>query len=153
MIMVKCQNCGNVNSPESHYCRQCGMAFIARQADSPSYDREPPRPYSLKTDEFQTQSEARRPAVPTQGLYQNPHAGPLERGNRTNQYIAPQMFPGTYRCPRCMSQLMPMIERRISTGGWITFAILLIFFFPLFWIGLLIKEDVHVCPSCNTVIK
>nr|AUN37236.1 hypothetical protein [uncultured bacterium] len=47
-----------------------------------------------------------------------------------------------------MTQTMPRIERRISTAGWITFAVLLVFFFPLFWIGLLIKEDVPVCSNC-----
>jgi hypothetical protein len=58
-------------------------------------------------------------------------------------------FAGPFRCPRCMSTHMPRMERRISTGGWITFAVLLVLFFPLFWIGLLIKEDVSVCPVCN----
>ena len=48
-----------------------------------------------------------------------------------------------------MSNMMPRMERKISTGGWITFAVLLVTIFPLFWIGLLIKEDVHTCPACN----
>ena len=48
-----------------------------------------------------------------------------------------------------MSKYTPRIERRISTAGWITFAVLLVFFFPLFWIGLLIKEDAVVCQTCN----
>jgi hypothetical protein len=52
-----------------------------------------------------------------------------------------------------MSQFLPRMERRISTAGWITFAVLLVFFFPLFWIGLLIKEDVRICPACNTKIS
>jgi hypothetical protein len=51
-----------------------------------------------------------------------------------------------------MSNMMPRLERKISTAGWITFAVLLVFFFPLFWIGLLIKEDVHICPACNTQV-
>jgi hypothetical protein len=45
---------------------------------------------------------------------------------------------------------MPKIEKRISTAGWITFAVLLVFFFPLFWIGLLIKEEVQVCQVCSS---
>ncbi|MBK8149356.1 MAG: LITAF-like zinc ribbon domain-containing protein [Acidobacteria bacterium] len=56
---------------------------------------------------------------------------------------------GGYHCPQCHSQLMPRRERRISTGGWIVFGVLMIAFFPLFWVGLLIREDVSVCPVCN----
>jgi hypothetical protein len=51
-----------------------------------------------------------------------------------------------------MGQFLPQIERRISTTGWIVFAVLLVMFFPLFWVGFLIKEDVRVCPSCKTRI-
>jgi hypothetical protein len=52
-----------------------------------------------------------------------------------------------------MSQMLPQIERSISTAGWIVFAVLLVVFFPLFWVGLLIKEDVHVCPACKTRLR
>ncbi len=96
----------------------------------------PPRPYAWKTDEFQTDVSARR----------------------TGQYPAPAVSPGyqppalAFRCPRCMSHLAPKIEKRISTAGWITFAVLLVFFFPLFWIGFFIKEDVQICPVCNSTI-
>jgi hypothetical protein len=49
--------------------------------------------------------------------------------------------------------MVPRIERRISTAGWVTFAVLLVVFFPLFWIGLLIKEDVPVCLACNSKLQ
>ena len=65
----------------------------------------------------------------------------------------PHFMSGNYRCANCMSQFLPRIERRISTTGWIVFAVLLVLFFPLFWVGLLIKEDVQVCPSCNVRLK
>jgi hypothetical protein len=52
-----------------------------------------------------------------------------------------------------MSQFLPKIERRISTTGWVVFAVLLVAFLPLFWIGLLIKEDVQICPSCKIRVK
>jgi DNA-directed RNA polymerase subunit RPC12/RpoP len=58
-------------------------------------------------------------------------------------------FAQSFRCPRCSTTFPPRVERRISTGGWITFAVLLVVFFPLFWIGLLIKEDVVQCQGCN----
>jgi hypothetical protein len=59
------------------------------------------------------------------------------------------MIAQAYRCPRCFSQHLPRYEKKISTAGWIVFAVLLITFFPLFWIGFLIKEDVRICPMCN----
>ena len=135
--MIQCQNCGQRNAPESQFCRFCGTKFLVgqpipqQQQQQRGYDYQPPRPYSWKTDEFQTQAGARSAAQPLAAR-------------------DPQFMAGSYRCPHCMSQFLPKIERRISTTGWVVFAILLVVFFPLFWVGLLIKEDVHVCPSCNT---
>ncbi|MGI8669729.1 MAG: LITAF-like zinc ribbon domain-containing protein [Aridibacter sp.] len=64
-------------------------------------------------------------------------------------YRQPQNMNYAYRCPRCAGQQTPRFERKISTAGWIIFAVLLVVFFPLFWIGLLIKEDVQFCSVCN----
>lgn len=103
-----------------------------------------------KTDEYHTQAEARRPSSGTA----KPTRPDIEiRGAPPAPHTVAQMFSGTYRCPNCMGQYLPRIERRISTAGWIVFAVLLVIFFPLFWIGLLIKEDVRVCPSCSVRIK
>jgi RNA polymerase subunit RPABC4/transcription elongation factor Spt4 len=63
-------------------------------------------------------------------------------------YRQPSYLGQQYHCPHCGSEYLPRIERRISNAGWITFAVLMVAFFPLFWIGLLIKEDVRICPSC-----
>ena len=153
--MNPCQNCGKLNSPETNFCRFCGTKFVIRSPmpDNP-FDYSAPRPYAWKTDEFQTQNEARptthinKAQVPTQHIGQQMpqhDAGPLV-------YQHPQHFTQAYRCPHCMSTFTPRIERRISTAGWITFAALLVFFFPLFWIGLLIKEDVRICPVCNSKV-
>ena len=147
--MIQCQNCGNANTPESQYCRTCGNLMASRQKSVPvDYERQQPRPYAWKTDEFQTQTEARpRPNVPAANSQTNNSVV------QPTPYTAPQMFGGSYRCPHCMSQFLPRTERRISTAGWITFAVLLVFIFPLFWIGLLIKETVHICPTCNAKIQ
>ena len=147
--MNQCPNCGNINTPESQYCRACGNAIAARRQQRPDYDFQQPRPYAWKTDEFQTQTEARQPLLPANAAgadVQCYNAQPVP-------YAAPALFGGSYRCPNCLGQFLPRTERRISTAGWITFAVLLVFFFPLFWIGLLIKEEVHVCPSCNARIQ
>ncbi|MEP7074468.1 MAG: LITAF-like zinc ribbon domain-containing protein [Acidobacteriota bacterium] len=114
------------------------------------YDYSPPRPYSWKTDEFQTQNEPRKTA---------PVAMPAPRPAQftavnPNYQVAPIVYhqnsvEQSYLCPRCMNRFPPRYERKISTTGWIVFAVLLITFFPLFWIGLLIKEDTWVCQACN----
>ncbi|MFN2501546.1 MAG: LITAF-like zinc ribbon domain-containing protein [Pyrinomonadaceae bacterium] len=114
------------------------------------YDYSAPRPYAWKTDEFQTQTEARPTgqgglARDTDHTGQAFSPGPLS-------YQPSNHLRQAFRCPHCMSQFQPRVERRVSTAGWITFAVLLVFFFPLFWIGLLIKEDVKVCQSCNRKI-
>ena len=155
--MNACPNCGNMNAAEANFCRFCGTKIIVQPRPMPvsapnPFDHPAPRPYSWKTDEFQTQSEARRgrdtgyvegPTSPFTSPA--PHGGPLG-------YARPAHLAGPYHCPRCMTQMLPRLERRISTAGWITFAVLLVFFFPLFWIGLLIKEDVRVCPNCMSKV-
>lgn len=144
--MNKCHNCGNENAPESNFCRFCGARFVQQQrAPETPFDLSAPRPYAWKTDEFTTQSEARRTVG---GLKQiDPIGGSVPQALA---YQQPQYLNQAVRCPACMGQYLPRLERRISTAGWITFAVLLVFFFPLFWIGLLIKEDVRVCPGCNS---
>lgn len=156
--MIKCGNCGNLNSPESHFCRFCGSKFgVAppppqRQQTPPPapFDYSAPRPYAWKTDEFTTSTEARKTIDGTAPIGQIGNTTPIAGYQpQTLMHQGGQQFSQPYRCPHCMSQFLPKIERRISTAGWITFAVLLVFFFPLFWIGLLIKEDVRICPGCN----
>jgi DNA-directed RNA polymerase subunit RPC12/RpoP len=52
-------------------------------------------------------------------------------------------------CDRCGSTARPYYDTKISEGGWITFVILLIVFFPLCWIGLLITETQVRCSDCG----
>lgn len=144
--MTTCQNCGHTNSAESNFCRFCGTKFLVQQTEprQGSYDFSPPRPYAWKTDEFQTQTEPRKvfdggPRVPAQQSY------PL-----TQSYFPGGHAVGGYRCPRCGSTYLPVIDRRVSTAGWIVFSVLLVSTLVFFWIGLMMKEDVSVCPVCRT---
>jgi DNA-directed RNA polymerase subunit RPC12/RpoP len=57
--------------------------------------------------------------------------------------------PPQYRCPYCGSPHPPRVVEKISTGGWIVFAVMLLFCFPLFFIGLLMKETYQVCQQCG----
>jgi DNA-directed RNA polymerase subunit M/transcription elongation factor TFIIS len=60
---------------------------------------------------------------------------------------------GGFACPFCGSHDSPYTRSKISTAGWIIFAILLLVFWPLFWIGLLIKENYRVCADCGKTLS
>lgn len=52
-------------------------------------------------------------------------------------------------CPYCGKAGPAHIRSKVSTGGWITLIVLLFLFFPICWIGLLIKKDTYVCGYCG----
>ena len=154
--MIQCTNCGQVNTDTSNFCRFCGTKFPQNQvSNGTGYEYSPPRPYSWKTDEFQVAENKKQrtqqinqvqPLADTFAANQPPRPQPLAHQH-------PQNLAYGYHCPRCSSQLLPKAVKRVSTAGWITFAVLMVVFFPLFWIGLLIKEDVRMCPVCNLRIS
>lgn len=154
--MIQCTNCGQVNTDTSNFCRFCGTKFQqAPVQNNGDYEYSPPGPYSWKTDEFQVAENKRQkteqinrvqPLGDTFTAHQAPRPQPLVQQQ-------PQNVAYGYRCPRCASQMMPKVVKRVSTAGWIVFAVLMVMFFPLFWIGLLIKEDVQMCPVCNFKIN
>lgn len=150
--MMKCQNCGQVNAETSNFCRFCGTKFLPAQfTGGGNYEIEPPRPYVWKTDELQvSESRTRRTKQANQVQPLNNHfAANQPPRPRPLVYQQTQDMAYAYRCPRCASQTIPRYERKVSTAGWIVFAVLLVVFFPLFWVGLLIKEPVPFCPVCN----
>jgi DNA-directed RNA polymerase subunit RPC12/RpoP len=57
--------------------------------------------------------------------------------------------PEKAECPYCDSTARPYSTWVISQNGWIVFIILLIFFFPLCWIGLLMTDPVYRCSDCG----
>lgn len=123
-----------------------------------------PRPYIWKTDEFQLNDLAEKKtrqinqvqplsnlAPPPQFRQQQPPMRapmPVPYYQQQQQQHQPLMSYG-YRCPHCGTQNLPFYTKKIATAGWIVFAVLLVMFFPLFWVGFLIKEDVKICPVCN----
>jgi RNA polymerase subunit RPABC4/transcription elongation factor Spt4 len=144
--MIQCQNCGQVNNYGSNFCRFCGSGIIMSQ-NSALYEHKQPRPYAWKTDEFQLPDTA---AKKTGRIHQvQPLANLGAPAPAVYQQPQPMVNYG-YRCHRCGTQNAPYITRKISSAGWIVFAILLVMFFPLFWIGFLIKEDVQACSVCHT---
>jgi hypothetical protein len=83
------------------------------------------------------------PAYPVQQYYQ-----PAPQMYIVPQPIIIQTAP-VYVCPYCRSPMPPITNTRISTGGWITFAVLLIIFFPLCWVGLFSKTSYQYCGQCG----
>ena len=158
-----CQNCGQTNTQTSNFCRFCGTKMTAVQYSNGNnynnlqsqpqlnYEETPPRPYSWKTDEYQVQNDNSLKTKPISRVQPLANFQPPQQPQQTTN-IQPFQQPAmsqNFHCPRCNSQLYPRTTRQISTAGWIVFAVLLIAFFPLFWIGLLIKDEVRVCPVCN----
>ncbi|MBD0372795.1 MAG: LITAF-like zinc ribbon domain-containing protein [Pyrinomonadaceae bacterium] len=119
--MVTCNNCGRVNDESTRICRYCGTVLEHQKAQVRDYT--PPIADAM-----------------------NVGSAP----QKVEPYSPPGAAAGGYRCPNCQSTYPPVAEKRISTEGWIVFCALLIFCLPLFWIGLLMKEEIRVCPMCRT---
>ncbi len=135
--MITCDNCRKLNEDWARVCTQCGTSLwlsgrppsgpINPQQRPPAAGvREPQSPY----------------APPAYGAY-TPPSMPMQP-----QY-AGAPAPMSFRCPYCQSTHPPLISSKISDAGWIVFAVMLLFCFPLFWIGLLMKEDQRICRSCG----
>jgi len=52
-------------------------------------------------------------------------------------------------CPFCGCADEPVTRQQISPAGWVTFAVLMFFCWPLFWIGLLMTENYQACGDCG----
>ena len=169
--MINCQNCGKANAEGSNFCRYCGAKFghptarLPRQSAPmrqqptapqprpqrqpiPQQPRTPPRPYAWKTDELEIRKAAARETTQINNMQIAPFPGEKRLARPLFDGAGQAMSHG-YRCPRCATPTLPYRTRKISSGGWIVFAVLLLFFFPLFWVGFLMKEEVIVCPVCD----
>lgn len=163
--MIHCQHCGKENNHPSNFCRYCGAKFAPkvqspapqrpkredypqRQQDLP-IEQKTPRPYSWKTDEFDLRESSGRKTSQIEDMAFAPPPGDQQMTRPLVAQHHPAAISHGYRCPRCGTESLPFKTRKISSGGWTVFAILLIFFFPLFWVGFLIKEDVLVCSVCD----
>ena len=161
--MVQCAKCGMQNAGGSKYCRFCGDALMQASSDISSGRA----PYSWQSEEFQVndrtqnyqakKTEVFSPPPPPQANYQprspqmvQPLQQPMQPAPLYQQAQHPQYYYGHHYCPNCRTQVIPQMVRKIAPAGWIVFAVLLIGFFPLFWIGFFIKEDRRLCPICGT---
>lgn len=131
MLNLICQNCGQPNPDVARVCRYCGHAL------QPDAERRPagyaPPQVGSYAPTHDWASSAPLPAPP---VYAFPH---------------PQLAfsAENFRCPHCQTTVPPILARRISAGGWIVFACLLVFCLPLCFIGLLMKEEYRMCAWCR----
>lgn len=65
--------------------------------------------------------------------------------NQPNQWA----YTSPYPCAVCGSHRLHN-RKKITTGGWVTFVILLLLFFPLCWIGLLMRSSHIHCLDCGS---
>lgn len=125
--MITCNNCGRVNDESTRLCRYCGTVL---------------------------ERNAQQQATETQVRY---YAPPSMNQQGAAQFVAPYSAPNVagagYRCPNCQTTFPPIAQKRISSEGWIVFAALLVFCLPLFWVGLLMKEELRVCPACHARVS
>ena len=56
---------------------------------------------------------------------------------------------GRYECPHCGSPEEPFTRSEMSQAGLIMMIVMLIFCWPLFWIGFLMTENYQQCPDCG----
>jgi RNA polymerase subunit RPABC4/transcription elongation factor Spt4 len=148
--MAFCINCGQQIGPGTRICRFCGTdTQTGQRGAAPQPDYVPPKPYAWASDSLTGKPAPSQPARPQVQQFQAQNYAPPVP-------VVPYGNPGVvggygynYRCPNCGTTAHPRIEEKISQGGWIVFAILLVVFFPIFWIGLLMKEKYQVCPVCR----
>ncbi len=120
--MVTCHNCGQPNAEGMRVCRYCGTPFNLR-------------PQATRQGEY----------VPPSPLWNHhPHTA-----TQVQPYPAQMPAPAGYRCAHCGSGFAPLTAKKISSDGWLAFALLLFFCPPFFWIGLLMKEEYRVCATCG----
>ncbi len=120
--MITCSYCGQQNAEGTLVCRYCGTGYSRRPQATQAAEYVPPQP-------LWGSAHASAPVQPFAAMHPE-HAG--------------------FRCPYCGSTYPPQIARRISTDGWVVFGLLLFFCLPLFWIGLLIKEEYRMCVTCGS---
>jgi DNA-directed RNA polymerase subunit RPC12/RpoP len=62
--------------------------------------------------------------------------------------------PRCYGCPYCGTDEPPLTREEVGQTGWILFAVLLLFFFPLCWLPFVCMKERHrVCSECGARLR
>ncbi len=133
--MIRCESCRTLNEDNARNCSWCGMSLWLSGRTTGDVKREQVMPKERQP------AYTTPPPTPPRTAYAQP---PVRTSpNR------PQPEQTGYRCPYCHTTAPPFNVQKISEAGWIVFAIMLLFCFPLFWVGLLMQEDQRVCSVCR----
>ena len=107
-----------------------------RQKQAAVDERERQRQVAIQQEEralqLQLAEQARLAAQPVPVVVQQP---------------APQ---GQWRCPYCQASAGAYSKKHITSGGCLVSLLLLVFFFPLCWLGLLFTDERTYCRTCHT---
>ncbi len=174
--MIRCDYCGNLNYYGNAFCTDCGSSLrnenyvppppqvwklsdenlLLPKVEKPNKTQKnfvPPQLTSHTSQQFsQTHQESNSPST-YRPFHVHQHSHFLASQQVLNPSVSSSVFQPSSYCWVCQKSVFPLVYKKISTAGWIVFAILLVLFFPLFWIGFLIKEEVHYCPHCYTQIR
>ena len=134
MLHINCPNCSQPNPDIARVCRYCGQALRPGPSSQPQTGYAPPPQQGGYVPTHDWASSAPLPA--------QPDAQPR-----------PLVSAENFRCPHCGTTAQPLVARRISTAGWIVFAALLAFCPPLFFVGILIKEEYRMCSWCRASLS
>ena len=58
-------------------------------------------------------------------------------------------FEAHFRGPFSSGAAQPWLTTETSKNGWVVFGIFMVCCLPLFWIGLLVKENYRLCSTCE----
>jgi DNA-directed RNA polymerase subunit M/transcription elongation factor TFIIS len=58
-----------------------------------------------------------------------------------------------FRCPWCGSRELPLTQTQVSGAGWAFFAVGLVVFFPIAFLGFAFRETVRRCADCGRVVR
>jgi len=120
---VVCQKCGLRLPEDVGFCPSCGASVPRGQPAPPPVYQAPPPPQQVR----------QWPPPPQYAAAGQPN------------------YPG-FVCPFCRYQGSPIIQKEVSSGGWILFVVLLLFCLPLCWLPFVIdgcKDETRKCPSCG----
>lgn len=139
--MSYCRNCGNINDKGLFYCQRCGSALTQTQQEEQQPQQ--PRPYGWASDSSSLRN------IPFPEWPNSPQqVQPIPNQPNVPVVQTPQTPFHGYRCPRCGTTTPPFVQSKISDGGILVIVLMVLFCFPLFWIGLLMKEEYRACPVC-----
>jgi hypothetical protein len=138
MSSIRCPQCNLVNSVVDSYCKRCSYP-LSSSAQAAAMEQQTQLPNPSPPQWQQPYPN------PNQQPYPNPMQPPMQQ--MPMQQMPPMQQPA-FRCMNCGGSSL-IVDRKVSTAGWVVFATMILFCFPLFWIGLLMKEDYRRCGTCG----